>query len=430
MKRVHSKSSVLSGKMLILSREYLVKFRGYTRSFEGLSRLGPNTSHDRKLMAVRGFIEIDITGIVAVSDRLVTLADQCCGHRTNTTTEMTEEMAVTFEQLRALEREFEDAELEIIRKAEEIQSPLYKKRADFVAKIPHFWSLVFEQAPQEIDSFIQPTDSDVFAECLDTLEVSRFELDEPNGSPRSFALKLGFTDNEYFEDKFLEKKFWFRKTKDWQGLVSEPVKINWKKGKDLTGGLTDAAYKLGELRRKLAADTASSAARKEETKSKEYKKLAQLLETSTASSVSFFGLFSFVSGYRWVSAQESEQVTKEEKERLEKIKEKIKRGEKLDDEEEDDEEDPQDYQEIEVFPGGDEVATVIAEDMWPNAMKYYQGVFDEDGEDDGDEELSDLDVMDATDDDDDEQEPVDIRALVGKGRKAGQEPPTKKQRKA
>ncbi|EDU42603.1 nap family protein [Pyrenophora tritici-repentis] len=341
--------------------------------------------------------------------------------------QMPEEVVVRFEELGALEHEFEEAELEIIRKAEALQSPLYKKRADFVANIPHFWSLVFEQAPPEIDNFIQPTDSKVFAECLETFEVSRFELDEPNGSPRSFSLKLGFSDNEYFEDKVLEKKFWFRKTKDWQGLVSEPVKINWKKGKDLTGGLTDAAYKLGELRKKLGADTASGAARKEEAKSKEYKKLAQLIETATDASVSFFGLFSFVSGYRWVSAEESAQVTKEEKERFEKIK----RGEKVEEEDEE-EEDPQDYQEIEVFPGGDEVATIIAEDMWPNAIKYYKGTFDEDEDD---EELSDLDVMDATDndddddDDDDEQEPVDIRALVGKGRKSGQEPPAKKQRK-
>jgi hypothetical protein len=30
-----------------------------------------------------------------------------------------------------------------------------------------------------------------------------------------------------------------------------------------------------------------------------------------------------------------------------------------------------DFQEIEVFPGGDEVATIIAEDMWQNAIKYY-----------------------------------------------------------
>lgn len=255
-----------------------------------------------------------------------------------------------------------------VRQAEALQGPLYKKRADFVTKIPHFWSLVFEQAPPEIDNFIQPTDSKVFAECLDTFEVSRIELNDPNGSPRSFSLKFGFTDNEYFEDKVLEKKFWFRKTKDWQGLVSEPVKINWKKDKDLTGGLTDAAYKLGEMRKKLATDTANGVARKEEAKTKEYKNLAKKIETATDASVSFFGLFSFVSGYRWVSAQESAQAAKEEKERFEKIR----RGEKVDDEDEaEDEEDPQDYQEIEVFPGGDEVATILAEDMWPNAIKYY-----------------------------------------------------------
>jgi hypothetical protein len=164
----------------------------------------------------------------------------------------------------------------------------------------------------------------------------------------------------------LEKKFWFRKSRDWAGLVSEPVKINWKKGKDLTGGLTDAAYKMGEARKKLNSDSSDMAARKKETQLPEYKQLSEKIETALESSISFFGLFAFVSGYRWVSAEESAKVEKEDKEKLEKIK----RGEKID-EDEDEEEDPQDYQEIEVFPGGDEVVTIIAEDMWPNAIKYY-----------------------------------------------------------
>lgn len=247
--------------------------------------------------------------------------------------------------------------------------PLYKKRAEFIAKIPHFWPLVFEQAPPEIDNFIQPSDSKLFAECLDTFEVSRFELDDPKGSPRSFSVKFGFKENEYFEDNVLEKKFWFRKTKDWEGLVSEPVQIHWKKGKDLTGGLTDAAYKLGQARKQASTSTADEKARKAEMKLPEYRELAQKIETSLESSVSFFGLFAFVSGYRWVDAAESEQVTKEEKEKLEKIK----RGETIEDDE-DDEDDMQDYQEVEVFPGGDEIVTVIAEDMWPNAIKYYSTI--------------------------------------------------------
>lgn len=255
-----------------------------------------------------------------------------------------------------------------VRKAEAIHAPLYKKRAEFVENIPHFWPLVFEQAPPEIDNFIQPSDAQVFAEYLETFEVSRFEINDPKGSPRSFSLKFGFKENEYFEDKTIEKKFWYRRTKDWEGLVSEPVLIHWKEGKDLTGGLIDAAYKLSEARKKLNTDTADAASRKKETKLPEYKALAEAIEGYSDSSISFFGLFAFVSGYRWVSAEESEKARQVEKERIEKIK----RGEKVDeDEDEDDDEDSLDYQEIEVFPGGDEVVTIIAEDMWPNAIKYY-----------------------------------------------------------
>lgn len=53
--------------------------------------------------------------------------------------------------------------------------------------------------------------------------------------------------------------------------------------------------------------------------------------------------------------------------------------------------------------------------------------FEEGGEFD-DEDLSELDV-DMDEEDDDSAEEVDIRALVGKGKK-GDEPPSKKQRKA
>lgn len=226
---------------------------------------------------------------------------------------------------------------------------------------------MFEQSPPEIDNFILPTDSEVFADCFESFEVSRFEVDDPKGSPRSFSLKFGFSENQWFKDATLEKKFWYRHTKDWDGLVSEPVKINWKKGKDLTGGLTDAAVKLAEARKKISG-TEKGEARKKEMSLPEYKEMAKKIETATSASTSFFGLFAFVSGYRWVSPEESEEAVKKDKEQLAKIK----AGEKIEEDEEDeDDEDPQDYQETEVFPGGDEVATIIAEDMWPNALRYY-----------------------------------------------------------
>lgn len=138
--------------------------------------------------------------------------------------------------------------------------------------------------------------------------------------------------------------------------------------------------------------------------------------------MSFFGLFAFVSGYRWVSAEESEKEVKKNQEALAKLR----AGETVDEEEDEDDEDAQDYQETEVFPGGDEVATIIAEDMWPNALKYYKATFEQDEFDD--EELSELDVD--MDEDDESGEEVDIRALVGKGKKEKDEPPAKKQRKA
>ena len=224
--------------------------------------------------------------------------------------------------------------------------------------------MVFEQSPPELDNYIQPSDSNIFADCLKSINVSRFEIDDPKGSPRSFDIEFEFGENPYFENKVLTKRFWFRVSIDgWQGHVSEPVKINWKKGKDLTGGLTDAAYKLLQARKKLA----EGGSKDKETSLPEYKALASKIEESEEASNSFFAWFAFVSSYRWISAEESEKGHKIKEER----RAKIQRGEKVDVEEEPDVDNEQDYQETEVFPRGDEVAALIADEMWPNAIKYY-----------------------------------------------------------
>ncbi|KAF2651261.1 hypothetical protein K491DRAFT_99569 [Lophiostoma macrostomum CBS 122681] len=333
-----------------------------------------------------------------------------------------EEVLARFEELSVLESEFEDAELELIRKSTALHAPLYKKRAALISKIPHFWALVFEQAPPEIDNFIQPSDSKLFAECLQTFDVTRFEIDDPKGSPRSFSFKFGFSDNQYFEDKVLEKKFWYRRSLDgWQGLVSEPVNIHWKKGQDLTDGLTSAAYKLHQAKQKLA-EPANGDAKTKETDLPEYKALAAKIEESEETSNSFFAFFSYISSWKSVSAEESEKASKLEADRLEKKK----RGEKVEDDEPVDE--PEyDWQETEVFPSGDELATIIAEDIWPSAIKYYSHAHEAD-----DEDLSDIDVEDMDEDEDDSDDEIDIRGLVGKGKaKASSDsPPPKKQRKA
>ncbi|KAF2727699.1 hypothetical protein EJ04DRAFT_517095 [Polyplosphaeria fusca] len=330
-----------------------------------------------------------------------------------------EEILANFEELSVLESEFEDAEAELIRQSEKLNAPLYQKRAEVAAKIPHFWALVLEQAPPELDTFLQPSDSKVFAECLESIDVSRFEVDSPKGSPRSFSVKFTFKENPYFSNTTLEKKFWFRTALDgWQGHVSEPVKIDWKKGQDMTGGLTDAAFELHQARQKL--NSGSKAPKVKETTMPEYKALAKKIESSNDFNSSFFGWFAFVSSYKPVTASESEKAVEIERENVEKQR----RGEKVEEREDDD--DDQDFQEVEVFPQGDEVAIVIAEDVWPSAIKYYKQIHEQD-----DEELSDLEVEDLDDDDDDSGDEIDIRGLVGKGRNtksSGNSPPAKKQR--
>ncbi|KAF2269579.1 hypothetical protein CC78DRAFT_564815 [Lojkania enalia] len=327
-----------------------------------------------------------------------------------------EEVIARFEELTVLESEFEDAEMELIRRSEALHAPLYKKRAAIIAKIPHFWALVFEQSPQEFDTFIQPSDSKLFAECLQTVEVSRFEMDDPKGSPRSFSIKFGFLENDYFIDEVLEKKFWHRRSLDgWEGLISEPVKINWKKGKDMTGGLLDAAVKLHQAKQNLGED-----AKDKEASLPEYKALAKKVEENEEAFLSFFAWFGFVSSYKYVSAKESEEANKIEAENTEKKR----RGEHVDDQEPNDDIDGQDYQEVEIFPQGDIPATTLAEDIWPSAIRYFKQAHDPE-----DEELSDLEIEDVEDDSDDDQ-PVDIRGLVGKGKGSSDSPPPKKQRKA
>ncbi|KAL0258630.1 hypothetical protein SLS55_006127 [Diplodia seriata] len=328
---------------------------------------------------------------------------------------------VTYEDLIQLEQEFEDADLQIIRHQYKITQPLFAKRQEVISKLPNFWALVFEQVPPELDNFIQPSDSSIFADCLKSIEVTRFEIDDPAGSPRSFSVKFGFSPNKYFDNEVLEKKFWYRRALDgWSGLVSEPVKINWKKGQDITDGLTDAAVELFDARKTLSAEKVKT----EFKKLPQYKKLLEKMELSEEGTLSFFTWFGFVSVRPFVTAEESAKATKKEAE----DRTKRSKGEKVEEnnEEDDDEEIQLFAEESEVFPTGDELATLIAEDIWPNAIKYFTSAQEAD-----DDDLSSIEDIEDLDDDDDEDEPVDIRALVGKGKKeknGESSPPAKKRR--
>jgi hypothetical protein len=159
-------------------------------------------------------------------------------------------------------------------------------------------------------------------------------------------------ENEYFEDTVLEKKFWYRRAKDgWQGLVSEPVGIQWKEGRDLTSGLLSLVSKA----------YSSSSSSKDVTA--EQKDLAKKIENTGMGGLSFFAWFGFIG--RRITAEENAAAIEEEKKRR-------ANGAKIEVEGEgDDMEDLELDMSLEIFPDGEELALAFADDLWPGAIKYF-----------------------------------------------------------
>ncbi|CAD0020908.1 unnamed protein product [Aureobasidium pullulans] len=288
-----------------------------------------------------------------------------------------DQVPVYYEDLALLETQFDEVDREILAKQYISTAPLYAKRQEVISKIENFWPLVFEQSPPDVDRYITPNDANIFAKL-----------------------------------KSLDKKFWYRRSNDgWSGLVSEPVKIDWKDAKDPTEGLTDAAYAVFEARKKAG-----------NMKKKDFpahNKLVDMIENWNADNTSFFTWFGFVSATRYISADESAQANKEYKQR----QDRRSKGERVESPEPEEEDMADMSGDDEVHPEGDELAQLIAEDVWPNAIKYFTQEM---------EDMSEMDFEDMSDEDDDD-EPIDLRALVGKGKPkskpSNDEPPKKKQKK-
>jgi len=311
-----------------------------------------------------------------------------------------EETPVSYEDLADIECAFDDAETDIIRFQASRLSDLYTARSKTVSQIPNFWPLVLEQAPPDIDQYIQPSDSALLLSSLTNLSVSHFEIpsspsESQNGDPRSVSIKFEFSPNEYFEDSVLEKKFWYRRSKDgWSGLVSEPVKIQWKKDRDLTGGLLDmvcAAYEK---------EKTSSPSSKSQGLTAEQKALKKKIDNTGMGGLSFFAWFGFIG--RHISAEETKEANRIEKEKRLARLEKRNVPEDADEEEDDEEEDDVGMS-LEIFPQGDDLAIAITEDLWPGAIKYFTQAQEQDALSDADFESEDgeLDNASVSEDGDD-----------------------------
>lgn len=235
---------------------------------------------------------------------------------------------------------------------------------------------MLEQAPPDIDQYIQPSDSALLLSSLSSLSVSHFEIDPASpsktdeGDPRSVSVRFEFSDNDHFSDSVLEKKFWYRQSKDgWTGLVSEPVRIHWKSPeKDLTGGLLDLVCSAWEAEQKSKAN--GSAPEKAPKKlSAEHEALKKKIESTGMGGLTFFAWFGFI-GPR-VSAEENAEAKKLEKETKGKKDAAPPKKTEIEEADEEEAEEEELYMELEIFPDGDDLAIAFAEDLWPGAIKYF-----------------------------------------------------------
>ena len=208
----------------------------------------------------------------------------------------------------------------------------------------------------------------MFLTSLKNISVSHFEVEDgAKGDPRSVAIKFEFEENEHFEDRVLEKKFWYRLSKDgWTGLVSEPVPIKWKEGKDLTDGILDLVDKVWQQDKAQVNGDGVFKPKKIEEFTADEKALKEKIAETGLGGLSFFTWF----GYRGprVSAEESRAALEKDREERRLRAEGKKDEEDKEDEEEDDEDESL---ALEIFPDGEELALAIAEDLWPNAIKYF-----------------------------------------------------------
>lgn len=286
-----------------------------------------------------------------------------------------------------------------VRNAAPLLAPLYEKRDEQIIKnAPDFWVRVFASSPAEIDEYILPLDAQVLGETLQNLKIERFEMKGNEGEPRSLRFIFDFKENDWFSNKQIIKDFYWRtqivktesgKSRTWEGLVSEPVRINWKsEAKDVTKGLLGATVDLFEAEKKNAGKKRAELPEYEALVNKIQAVESEALDKEAEENedddeedmdpaspvgVSFWNWF----GYRGrdVSAEESEKATKEDNERFAKIL----KGEKVEGEDdEDDDEDDEDYiddlEDAEAFEDGQDLAIALAEDLYADAISYY-GMF-------------------------------------------------------
>ncbi|KAL2424388.1 hypothetical protein ABEF95_009523 [Exophiala dermatitidis] len=272
-----------------------------------------------------------------------------------------EDVTTLFAELGDLEKDFAQVELDALRRKEFALKPLYSKRKELLDKIPDFWPTVFGNGPEEIQQFLSPDDLALIS-AIKSFSVERYQIEsETAGEPRSLRFTFEFAENDFIEDTKLVKEFEYKPRDDGPGsLVSKPVAIKWKnKRRDVTHGLLDAAVELYQAEEALKLKNGENEIDIVERESlwqheKLREKMAKLDE-SPELEPSFFNWFGFRGAVK--TPQPKPAVAEN--------------GANGADEDDEDDEDEEPMLEVEIFPAGEEVAIVLAEELWADAMDYF-----------------------------------------------------------
>ncbi|KAI4257758.1 MAG: hypothetical protein LQ352_001533 [Teloschistes flavicans] len=295
-----------------------------------------------------------------------------------------------YSTLARIEEQLADIELANLRRTYTVTRPKFLERAIAIGAIPDFWATVIDEAPAEIDQRIQPRDVPAL-NCLIGIDVERFEvLDAERGEPRSIKLTFCFKTNQWFHDETIEKKLFWRMSKNgWSGLVSEPVRIRWKE-RDLTDGLLDMAVNLWEKETDFKQKQVNGQARASIEATNEFIGLVEKVQQTPQDAISIFALFGF-RGHQ-ISAKESAEAM----ERKQRMVDGTEEWEELDDE-------TLPLPDTEIFPHGEEVAVAFSEDLYPGATQYFTAGKERDAKISDDEPTSETDGAEETNGDREER---------------------------
>ena len=294
-----------------------------------------------------------------------------------------------------------------MRQSEYAKRELYASRSKLLQSIPAFWPTVLGAGPDEFQAILSENDGEILASIVN-VNVERYQIkSDTEGEPRSLRFTFEF-DSELFEDKSVTKEFEFIANDAVQGgggYVSKPVNFKWTKA-----GKKKGVNKMLDLTEQLYQAEMALAGSKEkgqwaiDHKSREglwqFEKLREAMEKEEEKAMdgedvdsgrSFLDWF----GYRGAVGLVVPDATPTRAENGAD-------GQEEDDEDEDEMDDP--TLDVEIFPAADDIASVLAEDLWPNVMDYFMQAQDEDADD--------LDIdMSGSDDDGDAPELVEFEGF-------------------